>query len=72
MFAPVERLLMENSRIICWDFDSTDRSAGIMVLACNVLITSTLSRPWPSSPGPVLENSSRRLSNVFEHRTNAL
>lgn len=72
MFVPVVRLLMLNSRMICWDFVRTVREAGVMVFVWRVRITSTLSRPWPSSPGPLLEKSSRRLSNVFEHRTNAL
>lgn len=69
--APEERLLIENSRVICWHFVITVLSAGVDIEDCNVRTTSTFSSPWPSSPGPVFEKSSRRLSNEFEQRISA-
>ena len=69
---PVVRLLIENSLMTCWHLVRIVRSAGNERDDCNVRITSTFSNPNPSSPGPVFIKSSRRLSNEFEHRTNAL
>ena len=69
---PDERLLMLNSRTICWDLESTALSAGFTSELCSVRTTSTLSKPYPSSLSPFFPNSSRSCNNVFEHRTNAL